>query len=367
MLVYVLIIIYTYLASKLFLKVRINKMVRDKRTGLVRKKRSWVMFILSILPAIIVSGIRYNIGPDYLAVYTSMFNSIVNGTYKKLVIQYEVGFEFLNKLIAHFASDAIWMFVITSAIIILLFFYAMYSNSDYYLLSVLILFISGLYFDSFNGIRQYIAIGIFLVSLKYINENNFKKYLFCIAAAATFHTSSIILIPAYFLRKINIRKEYLIGIALIGFVLQNQILNAIYYLMSFITKYNNYLIRDTVANQVSFSASGLLLSVVALIVMLPVEKKIKEKEIGNLYYNMAIIGVAIALMSGFLPFAERLLYYTKNLYVISIPYTLTLYKSAKSRSIFKYAYIGFVAGMNLIGIIFYNWYDAFPYITYFSK
>lgn len=367
MIIYLLTILYTYFASYLYTKVTVRRNIIGSNENLIKRKRSFLLYIISILPAIVVSGIRYGIGVDYIKVYDRSYHLIANGSYDNQIIQFEWGFKQLCRILSLFFKESSGMFFVTSAIIILLFFKAFKINSKSYLMSILIFFFGGVYFDSFNGIRQYIAIGIFLIAIKYVEEGKFWKYTILIAFATFFHTSCIILIPAYFLSKVEIKKEIAIGLAFIAFLIQSRLLNLLMTIMAFVPKYNEYLVRNTLGNQVSFSTSGLVLSIIAFVVLLAVEKKMKESSYGKFLYNMAILGVVIALISGFLPFADRLLYYTKSLYIISIPYAGFCVKNRRNAQVLTTVFIAVSGIMNLLGMIFNDWYAILPYVTIFSK
>lgn len=363
MILYIFIFVWTYFGSKLYMKTYV--IWPSSRLGIEKRRRSIILFIISIAPAILVSGFRYGIGPDYNKIYEKIFLQIESKTYLKTALSVEKGYEYLNKFVAIFTAEPVWIFFITSALIIILFFCAFYINSEDSILSILVFFICGLYFDSFNGIRQYIAIGITLCSFKFIKQHNFVKYCIGIVAASLFHTSVLMMIPLYFIKKIKMPKTIFLCICGTAFFLKQYILNLIYYIISFIPKYHEYVVRNTLENQISFSTSGLLLAIISFLVMLPVEKEMKRNETGKYLFNVALIGIGIALISGFLPFAERILYYTKTLYVISIPYALNLYRH--NQNFAKYCYLGMIGAMNFIGTVFLGWYAVLPYISFFDK
>lgn len=65
------------------------------------------------------------------------------------------------------------------------------------------------YFNiSLNISRQFAAIAIILYSYSFLTEDNIKKYLFfpLVILAASFHITSIVIIPLFFIRMINLSK-----------------------------------------------------------------------------------------------------------------------------------------------------------------
>ena len=61
------------------------------------------------------------------------------------------------------------------------------------------------YFLSLNIIRQYVAIGIGLVAVRFIRERRLLPFLICVAAAMFFHTTAVLLLPCYFLCSLAVR------------------------------------------------------------------------------------------------------------------------------------------------------------------
>lgn len=64
----------------------------------------------------------------------------------------------------------------------------------------------GLYFFVDNPMRNCIAVGIFLISAKYIVEHRFWPFFFLILLAACFHLSALIIIPLYPLLNKDVKK-----------------------------------------------------------------------------------------------------------------------------------------------------------------
>src|SRR5690606_22473386 len=61
------------------------------------------------------------------------------------------------------------------------------------------MFATEYFFWGMNGVRQFIAMGIWLFSIKFIVSRNIKKYLFLILFASIFHKSVLLLIFIYFI------------------------------------------------------------------------------------------------------------------------------------------------------------------------
>ena len=57
----------------------------------------------------------------------------------------------------------------------------------------------GLYFQTFNTVRYYLALALALYSMKYVLERDGIKFVFWIVAAAFFHKSVLLVLPMYWI------------------------------------------------------------------------------------------------------------------------------------------------------------------------
>ena len=191
---YIFIFVYTAFLAYIYSK---RKRSTSKKLT-VKKIKNAGLFLLMIIPSILIAGLRYGISVDYVKVYERGF-SIISNNYNNS--EFEIGFTWLVKLCSIINDNAWFMFLTVSLITICIYFKA-FDISKNYLFSVLLFFGAGVYFDSFNGIRQYIVCAIFLYSFKYIEQNNWKKYFIIMGLCTLIHTSAIFTLPLYFLKKV---------------------------------------------------------------------------------------------------------------------------------------------------------------------
>lgn len=155
---------------------------------------------LVCLTLIAFSGFRYFVGTDYEG-YWKMFHKIVlDGRYYNI----EWGYYWLVKLVNAFGGTAQLVFLVFSIITI----YFIYKFIEYFSenveLSWLVFICIGPYFlSTFNGMRQWLVVAVFAYSLRYIKEDNLKKYLALNIFGCLFHYSAVILLPMYWLLKIK--------------------------------------------------------------------------------------------------------------------------------------------------------------------
>lgn len=356
--IYLVLIAYT-----LFMAFLYNSQDRSITKCLtVRKIRNKCFFILMISPAIIVSGLRYGISVDYIKVYERFFYAVKDGVIN--LVEFEVGFYWIVKMCSYIVDSPWFMFLTFAAFTIYIFFRG-FEESKSFIFSSILFFGLGIYFDTFNGIRQYVVVAIFIYCFKYIKLDDWKSYLGLIGLSSLIHTSAIMLLPMYFLSKIKIDKKYGVGIAILAFLFKNQLLDMVIKVASFFTKYNLYIVRNTIENQISLSTSSILIMVIAILPCIYVEKEMLESKEGRFLYNMMIFGLIIAVCTSFMPFAERILYYPKAYAMVAIPYSCMLIKSKYKKAI-EWCIGILLCSINAIGIIFFDWYAVLPYKSIFS-
>ena len=136
----------------------------------------------------------------------SIMSSLIFMEYPK-----ELGYDFLNVLIALFTANRYVFILIVTVIIYSLTFVSFKRYMTNYPYAV-ILFLALMFFFTFTYLRQILAVSIAWLSIRYIIDRKFGKFLLVIIIACSFHNSAIILFPFYFLpiRKYRIHNILLV-------------------------------------------------------------------------------------------------------------------------------------------------------------
>lgn len=172
---------------------------------LVPKLRIQHFFALLILTIIV--GFRYKVGVDWEG-YVTDFISIKNRPNLEFSDQYnEFAFFYINKFIAAFGLSFEWMFL-TLALITWYFFFK--SVPSFLLpLLILFLFVDEYFFWGMNGVRQFVAMSIWLVAIRDIIHKSLIKYILLLFIASLFHRSVLFLLPFYFIPYLKLNKKML--------------------------------------------------------------------------------------------------------------------------------------------------------------
>lgn len=169
-------------------------------------------FILIFLPLFLLSAFRNGLGTDY---YGYAYNYNYPDT-----LQVEFIFKFLFITVPRLISqNEITFFLITSFVVSFFFLKTIFRYSQIIPLSILI-YITQFYFISYNAIRQFIAIAIFLYfGSKFLNEKRLILYCFLIVLLAQIHYSMYFMLVFPFLGSHDYRIKFYWFIWLTSFLL----------------------------------------------------------------------------------------------------------------------------------------------------
>jgi hypothetical protein len=165
-----------------------------------------LMSIFVCICLMIYSGFRYQVGTDYDG-YAEMFDMIkLFGRYYNI----EWGYYGLVKLCHAINANAQLVFLLFSVVTVYFVYrYIEYFSKDPELSWFLFVCIGPYYLNTFNGMRQWLAIAVFAYSLRYVQEKKGWHYMLLNCITSLFHFSSLLLLPLYFVlrtRRFNMKK-----------------------------------------------------------------------------------------------------------------------------------------------------------------
>lgn len=185
---------------------------RDKRGNLI-------YCVIAGIVLFITAAVRRSVGYDY---------NLYAGWYldagwlmddEVMAMKQEKGFMMPVKMLADMTDNyqimfAAIAFIITAGLMIFL-----YKNSERPWAGVFCFLTFGVFFNSMNFMRQMIASVILLMTLRYIREKKFFSFLIMVIFASTFHVSSLIFIPFYFILRIRMNRVTLTMFSAVSVVL----------------------------------------------------------------------------------------------------------------------------------------------------
>ncbi len=209
-----------------------------------KKKRSrTIACFLIFLGMQLLLGLRHiQYGGVDTQVYARDFMRIVNQNYSMLDIFRNFNKDYGFYLIAQFYSMFIhdmnaWVFACALPYTIAV-TWMIYKYSKNMFLSFIMFLSFGYYLYNFQLMRHVFALGIIVLAYKYLEEEQYKKYVIATLIATFCHTIAILFFGAYFIRKGRITEKQLVWIVLGGFAIlvfsQESIRIAVFNLIPFL-------------------------------------------------------------------------------------------------------------------------------------
>lgn len=162
------------------------------------KKYGWWCFCAWLVLSVIEGLRSFDLGTD-TSTYAYLFTT--DG-----MDSLEAGFQLLGKAVHLFTNDPVVFILAISLVTNGLIVFSIYRISSNPYVSIFCYVTLFYYFQSFNVMRQYVAIGIILVAYSFLRQNQFFRYFMGMILAFLFHNSAIVgflLLPYHFIKNSN--------------------------------------------------------------------------------------------------------------------------------------------------------------------
>ena len=155
-------------------------------------------------------------------IYGEIFDNLadvttIKGDYSDSLYYYsyssEVGYTFLNVLISFFTENRYIFILIITLIIYICLFISLRKYTENYPLAV-VLFMGLWFFFTFTYLRQVLAATIVWLSIQYVIERKFWKFLVVFLIGFSMHNSAIIFFPLYFIPLKKFSPKLIVGVML---------------------------------------------------------------------------------------------------------------------------------------------------------
>lgn len=275
------------------------------------KKTLIVLLILAAVIPVFISSVRYGIGTDYYN-YTKIYN-ILSFQYSGILdaylnSRYEISWIIINELAEKVFNNPQYIFVISSILIWLFSFKAIYDNRERIHIGIAVLILLCIFYNiSFNIIRQALAISVIMLSIKPLIDKRIIKYILIVLFASTFHLSAIITLPLYFI--INSKNKSMGTIKnVITPIIFIIVLVFIQPVISFFTNFelfSGYGVYNLEYR--AFAKRDIILKLPIVIMFLLNYKKLKDNN--NLMYKIGIVfilGVLMTFLRSYANYVDRI-------------------------------------------------------------
>ena len=251
-----------------------------------KKSSTFLLYTFMIL-LIIISGFRYGVGADFFS-YAYIFELIRSDGWGPV----DFAFVEVSLIVLGFGVQNQFLYLLFAAITLLFFahFYRRYAYNPVFAM-VLFALMPILFFGSFNGIRQFLAMGIFLFSLRFLVNRKLLHYMLVVLIASLFHKSALLMLPLYFIVHLQSSMQLYMLLFLV-YVVMLQFANYILYeVVGFSYVYTLY--PDRYDGSLGFKIYPLILLFVGLFF---IRKHLTQSfSANNVFINMLYLGILIML------------------------------------------------------------------------
>jgi len=291
-----------------------------------------IRFFVLIILIIGISTIKPILPNTDFSAYVDMYNyQIDTGYVDSYLLNREFGYRALNTIFSWIDTPSEIFFGIISGITWFIFLKRALDFKFSFSLMFFIVLSSGLFYWTFNGVRQALSLAIFFFSINYIVNKRLTKYVACIIIGSLFHSSCLLLLPLYLLNRVSFNQSQILIVYLFS-IMFSSYFNVVEHLKSLIIVLGSYIpIIDgysSFLNREQFQLSddsgkntglGIILSVIINLymiykypVMIACDSRLK------VYYNIYFIGLVFSTFLAEFEIVGRFMVY------FLVPYSLLL-------------------------------------------
>lgn len=282
-------------------------------------------FWVPVLGLSLFAGIRsYRVGTD-TGEYVSNYTSNLNPSYFQFRSDVEKGYQLFDYLLLNITHNYFWLLFLTAFFIIFSYLRFVKKYSQDYLLSIIIFITFGTYTFMLNGLRQAIAMAIFLYAIPALINKKLLQYVLICFLASLFHMSALIMIPFYFLININWKNIYKIIIVLMAASFGASPI--IKYMAQDNSRYEGYTANNDFSGLVTL---GLYIIIALFILVVNIKLKIKDELFGKLstlYFLGVALLIPVSLLGAGASGPQRVLNYFTWTLMLILPIIINRFKN----------------------------------------
>lgn len=321
-----------------------------------------IVMLISMMPLFLIAAMRYFVGIDYTTYTNYQIPMILNGYYQ---VRVEILYRYLI-IIGNYLGQGNtyqYIFALTAFLICFFVYKAIQEQSVNASLSIYLFVMCTFYNYSLSGMRQSIAIAIFLYALKYIKSEEIWKYFFWIVIAIGFHNSATIFLPLYFVRKIKVPWQFVLAAFPVLFFISGYIRQLLILIMNAFGLYSGYFGGRFDNGDLNLPQGLFIVFITMIVIFVCVfygSEVDKESDL-RIEINIQYLLFLILSFARQLPTASRTLYLFIPICILLMP---NIVKAIDNRNIRTIVYLVLFSGTGvyyLYALFSQNIYNTLPY------
>lgn len=318
------------------------------------------LLILCTAQLVLIIGLKNIwIGSD-MPFYWDYFHSQMPWSLSELMdVRYELGFKALTKLITDLTQNKQIYLLIIAVISTIPVGYIAYKYSRKPFLTIFLYISLGFFAFNFSGLRQAMALGITLFSLKYLIESKPIKFVCAVGLASLFHFSAIFFLAAYIVKGIRLTNGRVISLGLLA--------AAVYaFKDSIFLLFNTYFYQSYEITPTDSYRWMTMCIAIVIICLFFYNKVVVADEKKRVLYNLCIVGAFLMLFSPIASNVLRVSNYYFIYIILLVPTVLDSLKYSRAKTIILGLVLlaGFMVYLYLLGV---DDYSILPYKFFWEK
>lgn len=361
---YVFIILITFLLTIVYQNVQYGHGLMVKRNVKIKIER-FIVGLGIILVLSLLCGFRsYEVGTDTSAIYLPYY-------YNKYCIN-NVAYEGTEYLFYGILKVGYFLFHSYTGVLCLISFLTLtfafiglsYFKNRVSLPLAMLIYVSFIYFESFNIMRQILALSIIVFAFRYLEKKHYFIYLLWCFVAAFVHNSSIVSIGLLVIY-LSLKNKKVYNILFVLICLLPFLLSPIMNLLANVPVLSIYFERYKLELDFSIqNFSYIIYFSPAFVICLYFRKALIKKDLKNKFYlTMLLLVFICGLFKLYMVWISRLLYYFSFSVCILLPQCVPLCKNEQNGKMLK-LFIAFycLAYFILFYLVLGNG-DIYPYVA----
>lgn len=299
---------------------RVCSVSMDNKTDeCLRKTALNKLYLVGIFTILfVVSALRFGIGNDYPQYTLTAHEAYVGG-----YVVTEPGFNYLVRFVYTLLHGEYYeaVFAVFGFVTLLIFLRVLYRDSVNFSQSFFLFMTLGIYFQTFNTVRYYLALSVAFCAMQYVLEKDVVRFVFVIFLAALFHKSVLLVIPVYFLATLAWKR----WVFVLGIIVGVVCFAARGFVLEFALRlYPSY--RNTIYLNGGMSITSVFRIAAVLLLYLWFQYYIGEDFCNDVDYKklrfygqLNFLAFLAATFFSFLPVVTRIVYYFSISWLLMIP------------------------------------------------
>lgn len=324
---------------------------------------SWLCLSLSFLILTCISASRYGIGTDYWPRYVPIFQSIAQGQ----APNYEPGFVFLNRAVAAFTNDPQWLIAVAAVITIALVYRFIVRMSVAPALSVFVFVFAGFYLESFNIVRQWLAVAILLNTIEFAMRRRVVPLVLLTLLAASFHASALVwlvTVPLLWARLGRLWRLLTVVVAMLFVSLLPELLSR--WVAELAPAYSWYF-ESNYGDTRAFDLGTILVSIFVLAAALPLRSRGNDARYVSVLVSLQTVYVVFLAATVVIAYLFiRPSFYYAPVEIVLVPAIFAAVKNSLHRTFFLALFCISLLVVFTFKFIVWNAHGVMPYVSVFG-